>query len=378
MAAEKDYQGGNKMAEAMTNRERWLAALKCEPVDRLPFWAKLNGSYPQYQVEPFRSMSVSDIHKWVGSNPPVGSASCVKVVRKETSTKSHQKNGTRVTEYTTPAGILTAVNGYDKGSHSWHPIEFPVKRREDIEAMRLFFSDATCEFDSDQLDNALATVKNVGENGVVTTGIGISPLMDWVQHLAGIENAHLMLWDYREDVEALFAEMHKLLCRKAEIIADKSPAGVVFSTENTSTTLISPVMFRQYCYKHLVDYGNIISSARNMHLLHMCGHLKEVLDDIAKLPAVGIEAFTTPTLGDTTLKDGRTACPDKCLVGGTNAMLWTRETEEIFNQIEHDLNELEHHRGIVLTSAGVMTPLCKPETIKEVANLVKSYPVSGN
>ena len=366
------------MTESMTHKERWLAALTCKPVDRLPFWAKLNGSYPPYQEEPFLSMNVGDIHQWVGSVPPVGSPACVKVVRQKTSTKSYPKNGTRVTEYITPAGTLTAINKYDAGSHSWHPIEFPVKRRKDIEAMRLFFSDAICEFDSDQLDKAVATVKNVGENGIVTTGIGVSPLMDWIQHLAGIENAHFMLWDYPADVAALFDAMHAVMCAKAEIIAENSPADVVFSTENTSTTLISPDMFRQYCYKHLVDYGAIISSAGKMHLLHMCGLLKDVLDDIAKLPAVGIEAFTSPTLGDTTLKDGRTACPNQCLVGGTNATLWTRPTEEIISHIKRDLDELPHHRGIVLTSAGVMTPLCKPETIKAVADFVKSYPVFNN
>jgi len=65
-------------------------------------------------------------------------------------------------------------------------------------------------------------------------------------------------------------------------------------------------------------------------------------------------------------------------VGGTNATLWTKSTDEIFGQIKHDLDELPHHRGVVLTSAGVMTPLCKPETIKEVADLVISYPVSNN
>lgn len=366
------------MPEAMTNRERWIAALKCEPVDRLPFWAKIGGSYPPYQVEPFRSMGVGEIHKWVGSNPPVGCAAPLKVTRKKTSAKSFKENGLNVTKYITPAGTLTAANDYDEGSRSWHPMEFPVKRREDIEAMTLFFSDVTCEFDSNQLDKALATVERTGENGVVQTGIGISPLMDWIQHLAGIENAHYMLWDYREEVEHLFETMHKLLCRRAEIIAEKSPAPVVMSTENTSTTLISPAMFRKYCYKHLLDYGNILASGGKMHLLHMCGHLKDVLPDIAKLPAVGIEAFTSPTLGNTTLKDGRTASANQCFVGGTNATLWTRPKEEIYSQIKHDLDELPHHRGIVLTSAGVMTPLCKPETIKEIGEMVMSYPVSNN
>jgi hypothetical protein len=104
----------------------------------------------------------------------------------------------------------------------------------------------------------------------------------------------------------------------------------------------------------------------------------DVLADVARLPAAGIEAFTSPPVGNTVLEDGRAACPDKCLIGGTNAVLWTKSAEEIFSQIKHDLDELSHQRGVVVTSAGVMTPLCKPETIKEVAELVKGYPVSNS
>ena len=321
-------------------------------------------------------MTAGDLHKWVGSDQHTGVASCVKVVRKKTSARSTRTNGTRITEYMTPIGTLTAASRFDAGSRSWHPIEFPVKRREDIQVMSLFFSDATCEFDSDQFDQASAAMERIGENAVATTGIGISPLMDWLQHLAGIENAHFMLWDCREDVESLFQEMHKVLCRRAEIVAEKCPAPVVYSVENTSTTLISPDLFRRYCYNHLMDYGNILSSAGKLHVLHMCGHLKDVLDDVARLPAAGIEAFTSPPVGNTPLKSGREGCPDKCLIGGTNAVLWTKTTEEIYDQIRHDLDELPHQRGVVVTSAGVMPPLCKPETIREVGELVKNYPVS--
>ncbi len=366
------------MKETMTARERWLAALKLEQVDRLPFWPKLDASYPPYQVEPFRSMSIDELHKWIGSDQHVGVPSCVKIVRNRTSTESIRKNGTNVTRYITPMGTLTGTNKYDEGSRSWHPVEFPVKHREDIKTMALFFSDAKCEFDSSQFEQASATVERIGEDAIVVTSIGISPLMDWVQHLAGIENAHFMLCDYQTDVELLFQEMHAFLRRRTEIIAEKCPAPVVYSVENTSTTLISPELFRQYCYEHLEDYGNILSSSGKLHLLHMCGHLKDVLIDIARLPATGIEAFTSPPVGNTTLKDGRTDCSDKCLIGGTNAVLWTRSVEEIFGQIKHDLNELPHHRGLVITSAGVMTPLCRPETIKRVAELAKEYAISNN
>ena len=106
----------------------------------------------------------------------------------------------------------------------------------------------------------------------------------------------------------------------------------------------------------------------------MCGHLKALLPDMARLPAQAFEAFTSPTLGDTSLLDGRTNCPDKCLIGGTNAMLWTHPADVIIGQIERDLDILPHHRGVVVTSAGVMPPLCAPETIKEVCAWVRQYP----
>ena len=86
-------------------------------------------------------------------------------------------------------------------------------------------------------------------------------------------------------------------------------------------------------------------------------------------------AGSAPTLGDTTLLDGRTHCPDVCLIGGTNAMLWTRPAREICAGIEASLDELPHHRGIVVTSAGVMPPRCRPETIRDVCARVKRYPI---
>jgi hypothetical protein len=48
---------------------------------------------------------------------------------------------------------------------------------------------------------------------------------------------------------------------------------------------------------------------------------------------------------------------------------------EIIAEIKNRLDESPHHRGIVVTSAGVMPPLCKPETIREVCEWVKEYPV---
>jgi len=365
------------VSECMTSKERWLAALRCQPVDRLPFWPKINASYMPYQRGAFRDMGVPELHRWIGSDQHVGGPSCVRAIRRRTSVELMEDDGMQRTVFRTPKGTLTLVKRFDPVSRSWHPVEFPVKKADDIEAMSLVFSDVRYEFDADQYERARALIRDLGEDGLAFTSLGISPLMDWIQHIAGIENGLLLLNDRRGEVESLFDQMHRATCRRAEVIADKSPYRVIYSVENTSTMLISPELFRRYCYGHLADYGRIVRSAGKLHILHMCGHLKALLPDIAALPAAGIEAFTSPPVGNTTFLDGRTACGDKCLIGGTNAALWLEDAGTIIRTIERDLDALPHHRGIVVTSAGVMPPGCSPVTIREVAEWIRSYAVTN-
>jgi len=361
------------MPDVMTSRERWLAAIRCQPVDRLPFWPKLDGAYPRRQPEPFRSMDNAALHRWIGSDRHVWGAPGIRSLRTNTGIAYREADGLRHAEYRTPAGTLTATDRFDPLSASWHPVEFPVKTAADIEAMAAFFADERAEPDEEELERARAQVAELGEDGVTATNIGVSPLMEWLQHLAGIEQGHYLLADCPDHVEALFAVMRRRLRRRAEIIADRSPYPLVYSTENTSTTLISPALFRRHCLPVLAEHGRIVTRAGKHHVLHMCGHLLEVLPDIARLPAAAIEAFTTPPVGNTTLCDGRKACPNTCLVGGTNATLWLQPAAAIIAEVERDLASLPHRRGIVVTSAGVMPPAAHPDTIRQVAEWVKGY-----
>jgi uroporphyrinogen-III decarboxylase len=236
------------------------------------------------------------------------------------------------------------------------------------------YRDAVMERDEEGLARVHDRVAQVGEQAYIAATIAESPLMYWVEHMAGVENAHLFLADYRDEVEELFDVMHANICRMTEIMVEDCPVDALYMCENTSTTLISPDQYRRYCMHHIGDYSRITSQAGCTMILHMCGHLKALLPDIATLPVQGFEAFTSPTLGNTTLLDGRTDCPEVCLIGGTNAMLWTRPASAITAQIAHDLDELPHHRGLVVTSAGVFPPLCTPETAREVCEWVQAYP----
>jgi len=266
---------------------------------------------------------------------------------------------------------MTARHVFDEPSCSSHPAEFPIKTREDILRMTAFYEDTEVVYDADANEKSIARCKDLGETASTMMGAGESPLMEFVEWLAGVENAHYLLADCPDEVDALFDAMHRVLKRKVEIAADKSPADTVYLTENTSTSLISPEQYRALNKPMLVEYADICRGAGRKLILHMCGHLKMLLPDLAEVGAAGFEAFTSPTVGNTTLLDGRAACPDVCLIGGTNAALWmTDNARAIIAQLEHDVAELPHRRGIVISSAGVMPALCSPETIRRVCEWV--------
>ena len=158
-------------------------------------------------------------------------------------------------------------------------------------------------------------------------------------------------------------------------MADRNPADVLWLSENTSTTLLSPEQYRRLNRDDVAACASLCRSRGRRFVLHMCGKLKALLGDLATVGATAFEAFTAPPLGDATLLEGRSACPDVCLIGGTHARLWEQPAGVIIEFIRERLDELPHHRGIVVTSAGVLPPTCTPETLREVGHWLREYPV---
>jgi uroporphyrinogen decarboxylase-like protein len=362
---------------SMTSRQRWLAALDMKPVDRLPFWPKLDGAYAGMQASPYNEMTNDQLHEWIGSDPHVGITSCVRVDHTETSIESTTVDDERTTLYIAGGRTLTKVDRFDDLSCSWHPVVFPVKSLDDVQTLREVYEDMTIHFDRDGWLSALEEVKLVGERAATVDGVGTTPIMEFLQHFAGIDSGQYLLIDHPDEVGLLFKVMQRVLRKKARVVVSHSPADMIYLVENTSTTLVSPDQFRKYNLKHMRQIAKICQKGARRLILHMCGLLSDILPDIASLNVTAYEAFTCAPVGNTSLFDGRTASPTVCLIGGTSADLWLQPASVIIEHIRESLQVLPHHRGIVVTSAGVMPPLCKPETIREVCEWVKAYEVRG-
>ena len=363
------------MAE-LSAKDRWIKSLKLEPVDRLVFWPKLDAAYPRGQSDRFRSMTNDQLHEWIGSDKHLNIPSCVREIRDNTSVESEQLENRKTTRFKSASGeVLVRVDGFDERSQAYHPISFPVKDKRSAEIMTDIYRDVQVALDDALLAKAKERYREIGDTAVTAIGVGISPIMNTIQHLTGLEIGNYLLADYPEVMSRLLEEMHRVVLDTCKLLCEHHPADVYYMIENTSTTLLSPEQYRALSFPHVMEYARIAEEHGSMMLLHMCGHLKAILPDLATLPVTGFEAFTSPTVGNTTLADGRGVCPDKCLIGGTNATTWIKPAAAIIDEIRESLEALPHARGIVVTSAGVMPPLCAPETIREVCDWVKSYKI---
>ena len=357
-------------------KDRWLRSLKLEPVDRLVFWPKLDSAYSRTQSGRFQSMTNKELHRWIGSDQHIHIPTCVRETRAGTSVEVEKNGNRRSLRFISASGrTLERIDGFDEGSQAWHPLSFPVEDERSIEVMRDIYRDVTVKLDASLLDEAKNRFEEIGNSALTAVGIGTSPIMNTLQHLTGLEMGQYLLADYPEEMSGLLEDMHRVVVDTCRVLSKHHPADVLYMIENTSTTLISPEQYRTLSYPHVMAYARIAGAHGSMMLLHMCGHLKAILTDLATLPVTGFEAFTSPTVGNTTLADGRKACPDKCLIGGTNAATWIKSASEIIVEIKKSIEDLPHVRGIVLTSAGVMPPLCSPETIRKVCDWVQSYQI---
>ena len=354
----------------MTPKERVRAAVEFKAIDRIPFWPKIDKSYEYKWGRP-----PSYYHDLIKSDRIAGICKSFSEKRTTTWFEETTNGNEMVTIFGTPHGQLRQVKRFDAPSQSWHPTEFPIKSKDDIIIMTQWVKDAEVVFDKEQHDKAVEMYKSFGDNAFILDSIGQSALMHFVEWLAGVEDGHYLLFDCIAEAEELFEAVHNNYLKRFEISIDKSPADTLQLTENTSTTLISPNQFETYCLPHISAYGKMVRESGRNFMLHMCGHLKRLLPMLNLVSANIFEAFTSPPVGDTTLLDGRLECPDVCLCGGTNAVIWMQSVRDIIAYIEEQLDVLPHHRGIHISSAGVMPPMCEVEKIIAVKEWLDKYPI---
>jgi len=180
----------------------------------------------------------------------------------------------------------------------------------------------------------------------------------------------------RPKEEDILEKLHASLKRYVEVLA-ASPAQVVIQYENTSTTLLSPTIFRRYCLPYLNDYADILKAAGKIYLIHMCGTLRALTDDIGQGHFNGICDVAPPPTGDLPLDEAAVKLPEKAVVGGIDPNTFIcQDAESVKAQVSNLIKRIKPFRGVLLGSADVTprgTPVKNFRLIRGLVDTLGAY-----
>ena len=287
------------MCTFMSGRERISAVLDKQPVDRLSWTTIVDGNTLSALPDGMQGMSGVDFCRYIGCDIFLLNGWGIKpnfsspaLVWPEYLTVSSRKDsGRTIRELRTPEGTLTAIY---RGAH---PIKPPVTSLEEVNLYREIWENTQfVERDDTQPYEEINSI--IGEDGITTRFWGPSTIPRLLEYDIGMQNFYYLLFDHPREMEKLINTIHERELRAFEILA-QGPCDTIILCENTSTFYISPEVYCKYNGPHVRDFVDIVHAAGKTAIIHMCGHVKNILDQIRDTGLDGIHALTPPPTGDT-------------------------------------------------------------------------------
>lgn len=206
------------------------------------------------------------------------------------------------------SNTVTTTSKWGKLIAVWqnsHPLKYPVETIEDLRTFKnIMLNSFYEEIPGDEFErNVYKTINDIGDDGIAVNTIAPSPVQALLECDCGVINFYSLYQDYPEEMEELLDVMHHHRKQEYEILSKRTPLDCVIPIENTSTRMISPDLYEKLSLPQISDYVNILHKHNKLAVLHMCGHLKDLLYLFRDTGCDGINAVTLPPLGNTRFED---------------------------------------------------------------------------
>jgi len=335
----------------MTSRDRLLAALHGELPDRLPWAPEFNMVFGERVLREIPGPPFAAEDAYIEVCRRMRAECLMRVdavaVRYPNVEVVEAREGDEVTRtFRTPDRDLTlrARMIADIGVEMEH--EHMVRTVEDVRAYQFMYEDAVYAPRYDFVRERMAAM---GEAGLITIFGPPTPLLDLIMFQIRLPTIYFLMEDHPAEMEGLLEAMHRRNCEYYEIAA-AAPGEVVRSFEDTSTTLISPELYRRWCLRQLQDYRDICHAHGKLFVPHMCGLLRGVLAELKETGVDGIEAVTPPPVGDCPIGLAREALGSEVtLIGGLDPTQFVGATPDTTRQMVLDvISQMGDGRRMVL------------------------------
>jgi len=283
----------------MNGKQRLLALLHGDPVDHLAWTTLVDRATLDLMPPELAGNGGLDLYRHLGCDIllldtwglPYGLRSPRLVWSPGVDVNTETHGDTSVTTWDTSRGSLQAV------SKRSHPVRYPVTTLEEVRLYRWMWENAHY-VDYDDSETLRLALQAVGDDGIITRYWGPSSIPHLLETAMGTEAFYLLQNDYPDEMDGLINAIHRCQLEAFRLLASGTVETVILC-ENTSSYFISPWLYRQYNGPHVADFCRIIRAAGKTALVHMCGHILNLLPDIASTGLQGVHGLTPPPVGNT-------------------------------------------------------------------------------
>jgi len=305
----------------MTGRECLLNLLDRKPADRLCWTTLADRTTRSVMPPPWRDMSCLDFYRAIDcdvmqfGNFDLPKDLCVPLPARSagppcTTETVTEPSGLVVRRTRTPWGTLVAT------SRKGHPIKHPVETIEELRILKNVWAGTRYEPAEGHEAACGRLLEAIGERGVYLPTLKPSPVQQLIELDMGLAAFCGFLQEHRGELDELIDLMHERRMQEYEIVASRTPAVGIIPVENTSTTLISPALYRRYSLPQIRDFVRVCRNHGKKAVLHMCGKLRGLLGPLKETGLDGINGLTPPPIGDLPFDEALDALGDDLIILG--------------------------------------------------------------
>jgi len=201
------------------------------------------------------------------------------------------------TIYKTPHGELREMYGKVGPEGTRYCQEHLVKSAADFPALADIFEDEEFVLGSDAKEFVQKRKAAIGDQGLARCYMPGTPLGMMVRVYAGVETIAYLWADSRNEMHQLFKVMEENHLRQFRLCASLG-YDILYGTDDTSTTTISPAMFEEFCLGYTDRVAEAVHAHGALYAHHSCGLIRNLLDLYRQTKMDAVDALYLKPIGN--------------------------------------------------------------------------------
>ena len=199
-----------------------------------------------------------------------------------------------------------------------------------------------------------------------------SPVITLLEEYMGPEKFIYCLSDHRKEIEDLLnaIEDNYMGCYS---FYSKMKCEVIGTCEDTGNIVYSPKIFDKYIKPVLKRYRDITKDAGKIHMIHSCGHLRQLIPMLKDIQTDCLESVTPPPVGTVGIKELKEKLKGVCIMGGIPPNVFSYPLKDFKGYIRDLILEAKDCGRFILSSGDSTPADAKIDNLKAIPELIDKY-----